>query len=63
MKKKELLIALGFKNVTGNVWSHPQAMLMTFSEDESVSDIIEQLIRRGKREQQNDIKRALNIPC
>ncbi len=59
---KKLLKQLGFKHVTGNLWTHPRAPMMPFDVDGSIEfEIVNKLLERGKQIKIEEIKSILEI--
>ena len=58
---KKLLQQLGFKNITGPLWSHEKIGIISISENDKPVDLVQKIYDRGYGECQLTIRSTLGI--
>lgn len=58
---KELLKQLEFKPVTGNLWKHKKIGIIHVAHDDTPSDLVEMIYKRGCSETEILIQTAIGI--
>lgn len=58
---EELLKKMGFKNITGPLWDHPEIGIITISETDSPATLAWAIYQRGYSKRAENIRDVLGI--